>query len=125
MARLIQDYWAKQGVEISLTCDPTKDLRAILGPGALPRGYDGEDGRMIAEADGRFLGASPSEKRELKERYGMPVELPAAGASPERWRGVPGEHENPFGGDGYGALGSPLAARSAVAQRGKCRRGPL
>ena len=43
MARLIQDYWAKQGVEISLTCDPTKDLRAILGPGALPRGYDGED----------------------------------------------------------------------------------
>src|SRR5438046_15443 len=40
----------------------------------------GEDGRMIAEADGRFLGASPSEKRELKERYGMPVEIPAAGA---------------------------------------------
>jgi acyl-coenzyme A thioesterase PaaI-like protein len=43
----------------------------------------GEDGRLIAEADGRFLGASPSVKRELKERYGMPIELPAAGARRE------------------------------------------
>ena len=43
----------------------------------------GEGGRIIAEADGRFLGAAPSEKRELKERYGMPVELPAAGARRE------------------------------------------
>lgn len=43
----------------------------------------GEDGRLIAEADGRFLGASPSEKRSLKQRYGMPVELPAAGARRE------------------------------------------
>lgn len=37
----------------------------------------GEDGRLVAEADGRFLGASPTTKRELKARYGMPVELPA------------------------------------------------
>ncbi|MDP9269478.1 MAG: PaaI family thioesterase [Chloroflexota bacterium] len=43
----------------------------------------GEDGRMIAEADGRFLGATPSQKRGLKQRYGMPVELPAAGARRE------------------------------------------
>jgi uncharacterized protein (TIGR00369 family) len=43
----------------------------------------GQDGRMIAEADGRFLGASPSEKRGLKQRYGMPAELPAAGARRE------------------------------------------
>jgi uncharacterized protein (TIGR00369 family) len=43
----------------------------------------GEDGRPIAEADGRFLGATPSEKRDLKERYGMPIELPAAGARRE------------------------------------------
>ena len=43
----------------------------------------GEGGRLIAEADGRFLGAAPSEKLELKERYGMPVELPAAGARRE------------------------------------------
>jgi len=43
----------------------------------------GEGGRLIAEADGRFLGATPSEKRELKHRYGMPVELPAAGARRE------------------------------------------
>lgn len=43
----------------------------------------GQDGRLVAEADGRFLGASPSEKRGLKQRYGMPVELPAAGARRE------------------------------------------
>jgi uncharacterized protein (TIGR00369 family) len=43
----------------------------------------GDDGRLIAEAQGRFLGASPSEKRDLKERYGMPVDLPAAGARRE------------------------------------------
>src|SRR5438093_1519337 len=43
----------------------------------------GEGDRLIVEADGRFLGATPSEKRELKERYGMPVELPAAGARRE------------------------------------------
>lgn len=43
----------------------------------------GEDGRLVVEADGRFLGASPSEKRSLKQRYGMPVELPAAGARRE------------------------------------------
>jgi uncharacterized protein (TIGR00369 family) len=43
----------------------------------------GEDGRLIAAADGRFLGATPSEKRDLKQRYGMPIELPAAGARRE------------------------------------------
>ena len=32
----------------------------------------GADGRMIAEATGRFLGASPSEKAQLKERYATP-----------------------------------------------------
>jgi uncharacterized protein (TIGR00369 family) len=40
----------------------------------------GKDGRLVAEADGRFLGASPTEKRSLKARYGMPAELPVAGA---------------------------------------------
>jgi hypothetical protein len=43
MARLIRDYWAKQGVKISLTGDPTKGLKGLLGPGALPRGYRGGD----------------------------------------------------------------------------------
>jgi uncharacterized protein (TIGR00369 family) len=43
----------------------------------------GEDGRTIVEAEGRFLGATPSQKRGLKQRYGMPVELPAAGARRE------------------------------------------
>lgn len=37
----------------------------------------GEDGRLVAEADGRFLGATPSEKRDLKQRYGMPVDVTA------------------------------------------------
>ena len=47
------------------------------------RGRKFAEERLIAEADGRFLGAAPSEKRELKQRYGMPVELPAAGARRE------------------------------------------
>ena len=40
----------------------------------------GEDGRLIAEAHGKFLGASPSAKADLKARYGMPVEMTVAGA---------------------------------------------
>lgn len=43
----------------------------------------GADGRIIAEATGRFLGASPAEKAALKARYGMPVEMTAAGATAE------------------------------------------
>lgn len=43
----------------------------------------GADGRIVAEAEGRFLGAAPSEKRSLKERYGMPLDMPAAGARRE------------------------------------------
>jgi uncharacterized protein (TIGR00369 family) len=41
----------------------------------------GADGRLVLEGEGRYLGAAPGEKRGLKERYGMPPELPAAGAS--------------------------------------------
>ena len=36
----------------------------------------GADGRLVASATGRFLGASPSAKNELKDRYGMPREQP-------------------------------------------------
>ena len=43
----------------------------------------GEDGRLVAEAEGRFLGATPSEKRSLKERYGMPLDVTVAGARRE------------------------------------------
>ncbi len=43
----------------------------------------GDDNRLVAEAEGRFLGASPSEKRTLKARYGLPLDLPAAGARRE------------------------------------------
>jgi uncharacterized protein (TIGR00369 family) len=32
----------------------------------------GPDGRLVAEGSGRYLGASPSEKAELKERYAVP-----------------------------------------------------
>jgi uncharacterized protein (TIGR00369 family) len=39
----------------------------------------GDDGRLVAEAEGRFLGASPSEKRDLKKRYGVPADLASAG----------------------------------------------
>ena len=31
----------------------------------------GADGRLVAEGRGRYLGASPSEKAELRERYGV------------------------------------------------------
>jgi uncharacterized protein (TIGR00369 family) len=31
----------------------------------------GADGRLVAEGHGRYLGASPSDKAELKERYGV------------------------------------------------------
>jgi uncharacterized protein (TIGR00369 family) len=33
----------------------------------------GADGRMVAEAEGRFLGATPAQKAGLKERYGAPA----------------------------------------------------
>ncbi len=42
----------------------------------------GADGRLVASATGRFLGASPTEKGSLKDRYGMPRDLPVAGARP-------------------------------------------
>jgi acyl-CoA thioesterase FadM len=38
----------------------------------------GGDGRLIAEATGRFLGASPTEKAQLKERYATPPGSPPA-----------------------------------------------
>ncbi len=44
----------------------------------------GEDGRLVAEAEGRFLGASPTEKAELKARYGIPVAVASVGARVER-----------------------------------------
>ena len=43
----------------------------------------GSDGRVVAEGHGRFLGASPSVKAELKARYGMPTDVTAAGARRE------------------------------------------
>ena len=43
----------------------------------------GADGRLIAEAEGRFLGASPAEKAQLKARYGMPAEVASAGEPSE------------------------------------------
>jgi uncharacterized protein (TIGR00369 family) len=37
----------------------------------------GADGRVVAEGSGRYLGATPAQKAELKERYGM---TPGVGA---------------------------------------------
>ncbi len=39
----------------------------------------GSDGRLVAEAHGRFLGASPTQKAALKQRYGMPVPVTVGG----------------------------------------------
>ena len=41
----------------------------------------GADDRLIAEATGRFLGASPSAKAQLKARYGIPADS-ATGSVP-------------------------------------------
>ena len=41
------------------------------------------DGRVVAEGRGLYLGAAPSQKRALKERYGMPPEIPAPGVGSE------------------------------------------
>ncbi len=38
----------------------------------------GEDGRLIAEAEGRFLGASPTQKAALKRRYARPAKATEA-----------------------------------------------
>ena len=43
VARMLVDYWRRQGVEIGANVDPTKALRAKLGLNGLPRGYSGED----------------------------------------------------------------------------------
>ncbi len=43
----------------------------------------GPDGRLIAEAQGRFLGASPSVKAQLKARYGLPAEVTSEKAEPQ------------------------------------------
>jgi uncharacterized protein (TIGR00369 family) len=43
----------------------------------------GADDRLIATGEGRFLGASPAEKAELKARYGLPSDLATAGARRE------------------------------------------
>ena len=43
----------------------------------------GEDGRLVAEGEGRFLGASPTEKAGLKARYGLPADVTTAAAPHE------------------------------------------
>jgi hypothetical protein len=45
IARRIVEYWRQQGVEIG---DPTKELRSVLGPNGLPRGYQGEDALKLS-----------------------------------------------------------------------------
>ena len=43
MSRRIVEYWRRQGVEIELSGDPTKEPHSLLGPGGLLRGYRGPD----------------------------------------------------------------------------------
>ena len=43
----------------------------------------GADGRLVAEGRGTYLGASASDKRDLKERYAIPPDQPAAGVASE------------------------------------------
>ena len=68
---------ANPGERLTASGRVTSRRRRIYGVHGEIRGGDG---RLVAEADGRFLGATPSEKAELKQRYAAPPE-PATGAS--------------------------------------------
>lgn len=43
----------------------------------------GADGRLVAEGTGRYLGATPTQKADLKDRYGVPPEAVVAGTGGE------------------------------------------
>ncbi|MGH2358566.1 MAG: PaaI family thioesterase [Candidatus Limnocylindria bacterium] len=43
----------------------------------------GANGRLVAEGTGRYLGATPHQKAELKDRYGVPPQAVAAGTGGE------------------------------------------
>jgi uncharacterized protein (TIGR00369 family) len=43
----------------------------------------GGDGRLVAEGTGRYLGATPSQKATLKDRYGIPPDVAAVGIGAE------------------------------------------
>ncbi len=59
---------ATPGEELTATGRVEKRRRRIFEVVGEVRG---SDGRLIAEGRGRYLGASPTAKAELKERYGM------------------------------------------------------
>lgn len=75
-----EDAWAvtsRMEIRFHSPAEPGEVLRADgWVEGQRRRIYDvrgeirGADGRLVAEATGTFLGASPSQKAELKERYG-------------------------------------------------------
>jgi len=75
------DSWAvtaEMSVRYRSPAAPGEELRAVGRVVARRRRIyevSGEvraaDGRLIAEGRGRYLGASPQEKAELKERYGV------------------------------------------------------
>lgn len=65
---------AMPGEELQATGRVTERRRRIYEVTGEVRGADG---RLIAEGRGRYLGASPAQKAELKERYGM---APGVGA---------------------------------------------
>jgi len=43
----------------------------------------GGDGRIVAEGTGRYLGATPSQKATLKDRYGIAPDVAAVGIGAE------------------------------------------
>jgi len=71
---------ANPGEELSARARVTERRRRIYRVKGEIRG---SDGRLIAEGEGRFLGASPTEKAELKARYGLPADVTTAGARRE------------------------------------------
>ncbi len=90
----------RQGVEIKLTGDPTKELRFLLGPGGLPRGYpwrgyDGPKRRLKNFIAGGVQ--MPAEANRVDPAPAVPTSSMAAAAS--RWAAGPlarrTHHKNP------------------------------
>ena len=59
---------AMPGEELVATGRVVERRRRIYEVAGVVRGADG---RVVAEGKGRYLGATPSDKAALKERYGM------------------------------------------------------
>ena len=71
---------ASPGEELTATGHVVQRRRRIYEVAGEVRGGDG---RVVAEGRGRYLGATPRQKAELKAQYGVPADRPAIGVGGE------------------------------------------